>query len=90
MRLYTFKKFNEVNGTELVGHMGPAYGDTKLTNTTINKNDTTVIFSDLDGNFYTQDEYYQLYNNYLKEGGSPLEGFTKENIDKILTFIQNL
>lgn len=78
---------NEVSGTELVGPVGPAYGETKLQNKTINSHDTNIIYSDIDGNFYTIDEYNELYNQYLKGGGSPLQGgFNKENIDYILTY----
>jgi hypothetical protein len=84
------KKFNqfikeEVSGTELVGPVGPAYGETRLQNKTINQHDTSVVYSDLDGNFYTIDEYNELYNEYLKMGGQPLDGFSKENIDTILS-----
>lgn len=90
MRIYNFKKFNEVSGTELVGPVGPAYGETRLKNKTFHQRHTSVVFSDLDNKFYTIDEYNQLYNNYLKDGGSPLNGFSKENIDKILTYNSNI
>jgi hypothetical protein len=88
------KKFHqfikeEVSGTELVGPVGPAFGETRLQNKTINQHDTFVIYSDLDGNFYTIDEYNELYNEYLKLGGGPLDGFSKENIDTILSSINN-
>ena len=87
------KKFNqfiseEVSGTELVGPVGPSYGETRLQNKTINSHDTNVIFSDLDNHVYTIDEYNNLYQDYLKLGGKPLNGFTKENIDIILVFLQ--
>ena len=82
-----FKDFisEEISGTELIGPVGPAYGDTGLPNKTISSHDTNVIYSDLDGNFYTIDEYNNLYGDYLKNGGPPLHGFSKENIDIILT-----
>ena len=83
-----YKDFiNEVSGTELVGPIGPAYGETGLQNKTISSHDTNVIYSDLDGNFYTIDEYNNLYVDYLKSGGQPLHGFSKENIDEIITFL---
>lgn len=83
-----FKEFikEELSGTEFIGPVGPAYGDTKLQNKTINSHDTNVVYSDLDDKFYTEDEYNELYNNYLKDGGKPLNGFSKENIDTILSF----
>lgn len=79
----------EVSGTELVGPVGPAYGETGLQNKTINSHDTNVIYSEIDDNFYTIDEYNNLYNEYLKLGEAPLEGgFSKENIDIILSYLQ--
>lgn len=82
-----FKQFNEeISGTELVGPIGPGFGETRLQNKTINSHDTNVIFSDIDNKFYTIDEYNELYNNYLKSGGQPLDGFSIENINIILDF----
>ncbi len=86
------KKFyqfiNEISGTELVGPVGPAYGETGVQNKTINSFDTNVIYSDLDSKIYTIDDYNDLYQDYLKVGGKPLDGFTKENINIILDFLQ--
>jgi hypothetical protein len=42
----------------------------------------------LDDKFYTIDEYNDIYGEYLKKGGTPLSGFNKENIDKILIYLQ--
>ena len=84
-----FRRVYEISGTELVGPVGPAYGETRLQNKTINSHDTNVIYSDIDGNFYTIDEYNDLYNQYLKNGESPLQGgFSKHNIDTILSYLQ--
>jgi hypothetical protein len=81
-----FKEFiiNEISGTELVGNFGPAYGQTGLQNKTLDGSDTAVIYCDLDGNFYTHDTYNDIYNNYLKMGGKPLNGFSLKNIEIIL------
>ena len=76
----------EISGVELVGPMGPGYGETRLQNKTVNTSDTTVIYSDLDDKFYSEDQYNDLYGDYLKDGGSPLHGFNKENIDKIISY----
>ena len=85
----SFKIFNEeISGTELVGPVGPAYGETRLQNKTLSDRHTTVVYSDLDGKFYTQDLYDDLYQNYLKKGRPPLDGFSKKNIDIILTDTQ--
>lgn len=85
-----FKEFivNEVSGTELVGPVGPAYGETGLANKTIDGHDTNVLFCELDGNFYTIDEYNDIYNDYLKVGGEPLHGFSRRNIETIIQFMQ--
>lgn len=86
MRIKKFKQFNEeVNGTELIGSMGPGYGETGLQNKTITSHDTNVIFCDLDSKFYTIDDYNNIYEEYLKKGGKPLDGFSKENINIILS-----
>lgn len=87
----SFKQFNEeVSGTELIGPVGPAYGETRIQNKTINSHDTNVIYSDLDNMFYTIDEYNEIYNDYLKVGGKPLFGFSIENIYIILDFLKKI
>jgi hypothetical protein len=50
-----FKLIKEVSGTELVGPIGPAYGETRLQNKTITFHDTDVILSEIDNKFYTSD-----------------------------------
>jgi hypothetical protein len=84
------KRFNdfikeEVSGTELIGPMGPGYGETGLQNKTVTSHDTNVIFCDLDSKFYTIDDYNNIYQEYLKKGGKPLDGFSLENIIKIIS-----
>ena len=87
------KKFNEFNesisGRELIGPVGPNYGDTSLPNKTINTSDTSVIFSEITNKFYSYDEYQEIYNDYLKKGGTPLHGFNKENLEIIVHSIYN-
>jgi len=86
-KIYNFKQFcnEEVGGVELVGHMGPNYGE-EGNNKMIGPSPTDVIQSDVDSKIYTQDEYQQAYNDYLKIGGTPLHGFTKQNLDTVLSF----
>jgi len=84
------KRFNdfikeEVSGTELIGPMGPGYGETGLQNKTVTSHDTNVIFCELDSKFYTIDDYNNIYQEYLKNGGEPLYGFSLENIIKIIS-----
>jgi hypothetical protein len=54
----------------------------------LSSGETSVLYSDLDGNFYTMDEYNQLYQDYLKSGGGPLSGFNKENLEEMIVFLQ--
>ena len=86
MMIKTFREFinEEVSGTELVGPVGPAYGETRLQNKTVTSHDTNVIYCDLDSKFYTIDDYNNIYQDYLKKGGKPLDGFSLENIIEIL------
>lgn len=87
-----FKKFIEsISGTELMnigGSFGPGYGQEKLP-VTLTSTDTRVVFSDIDNQFYTQDEYDQVYGDYLKKGGEPLDGFSKENLERVLDYLKN-
>jgi len=86
MMIKTFREFinEEVSGTELVGPVGPAYGETRLQNKTVTSHDTNVIYCDLDSKFYTIDDYNNIYQDYLKKGGKPLDGFSLENIIEIM------
>lgn len=82
-KLKRFKNFNE---GIFAGEVGPNYGRQILRNT-LSKKDTDLIQSAITGEVYSYDQYQELYNNYLKSGGEILDGFTKENIDKILSEI---
>jgi len=86
MMIKRFEDFikEEVSGTELVGPMGPAYGETSTQNKTVTSHDTNVIYCDLDSKFYTIDDYNNIYQEYLKNGGKPLDGFSLENIIEII------
>jgi hypothetical protein len=85
MKIKRFKQFEAISGTELVGkHMGPGYPEQDVTNTQISTKETDIIYSEITSQLYTYDDYQNLYNEYLKRGGVPLHGFTKENLDKVL------
>ena len=88
MMIKTFNQFinEEISGTELIGPVGPAYGETRTQNKTVTSHDTNVIFCELDSKFYTIDDYNNIYQEYLKKGGRPLDGFSIENI---LTILEN-
>lgn len=87
MKIRNWKEFKEsISGWELVGqHMGPGYPEQELP-VTLTQADTQILMGK-DGEFYTYDDYQDLYQSYLKDGGSPLEGFTQENLDIILDTI---
>jgi len=86
MKIYNFKEFcnEEVGGVELVGHMGPNYGE-EDNDAMIGPTPTDVIRSEITGKIYTQDEYQSLYHEYLTNGGTPLFGFNINNLEKVLT-----
>jgi hypothetical protein len=85
MKIKNFKIFVEsISGTELIGNLGPGFPSDKSPNT-IDKHDTTVLYSDITGQMYTEDDYNDLYSDYLKTGKKPLtSGFNKENLDEVL------
>lgn len=88
MRIKSWKRFTENIGLfyniHLSRSMGPNSPELKLQNT-ISQSDTQVVMG-IDGKFYTYDDYQSLYQDYLKSGGKPLEGFNKSNLDLIITF----
>ena len=63
--------------------MGPNYGEEN--NSPMKKlGMSDVIYSDKFGKMVLYDDYQDLYMDYLKKGGSPLQGFNLENLDKVL------
>lgn len=101
MKIKKFKNFilEEISGTELVGPVGPAYGETRLQNKTVNKSHTSVIKSDvvnpdsknsLTDDLFFEEDYNNIFNNYLKAGGSQgeLTGNKEEDISTMLNFLQ--
>ena len=90
MKIKGYKQFLEaISGTELVGHMGPNYGEED--NSPMKKLGTTdVIYSELFDVVVSHDQYQDLYNQYRKNLGQELlQEFTLENLDKILTHLKN-
>lgn len=84
-----FTEFKEsISGTELVGPIGPGYGETGTQNKTVSFHNTNIILSELNNKFYTIDEYNEIYNEYLSKSGSPLPtGFNRENLDLVITYL---
>jgi len=99
MIIKSFKKFNEVNGTELVGPVGPAFGEPKIPNT-INRFDTSIkqvkdfinpySKNQLTNDIVTEDDYFEFYNLYLKNNGeqSKLSGNKSTDIEIIIDFLK--
>jgi hypothetical protein len=88
MRIKKFKKYCEaISGTTDTMPIGVVYGRTELP-VTMTSRDTEVLYSDLNSEFYTQDDYEQLYQDYLKIGGKPLDGFNKENLEIVLSHLK--
>jgi hypothetical protein len=89
-KIKSFYQFisEEISGTELVGPVGPAFGETRLQNKTINSHNTNVIHSEIDGKIYTIDEWNDVYQQYLAKGGKPLpSGFNSENLSIVLDYM---
>jgi hypothetical protein len=59
----------------------PNYGSTNIPNTLMNQN-LEIITSDISGKSYTLDDFNDLYNTYLKNGGNPIKNisFNKRDI----------
>lgn len=89
MKIRNFKSFCEsISGTEMIGSMGPNYGSEQLP-ITLSKSDTDLVYSEINDKIYTQQDYDDLYHDYLVKGGSPLFGFNKQNLEEILSYLSN-
>ena len=88
MKIKKFKKYTEsISGTEMIGSMGPNYGE-NIGPKTITSADTDVVYSEMLDKIFSKDEYDNLYQEYLTKGGKPLHGFTKQNLDLVLNVLQ--
>jgi len=100
------KKFNDfvsesISGAELVGPVGPAYGETGLQNKTISQTNTSLVSvrdgenssskNDLTKELFFEDDYVQLHNDYLKAGGleSDLTGDYEQDLGTIMDFLRS-
>lgn len=107
MKIRKFNDFinEEVSGTELPtgpgGSFGPAFGETRLQNKTITQTNTTFVNvkggenssskNNLTKDLFSEDDYIQLHNDYLKSGGleSDLTDNNEENLITIIAFLSN-
>lgn len=78
-----FKEFESISGTELVGHVGPNWGEEK-NSPQIKSGMTDMIFCHELGRIVSFMEYQDLYGEYLKRGGTPLHGFNRENLSIVI------
>lgn len=101
MRIRNYLQFigEEISGTELIGPIGPAYGETRLQNKTINQTHTATVSTNsvnrnsknsLTSGLYLQDDWNELYIQYLKLGGrvEDLTGDTRSDIETMSNFIE--
>jgi len=82
-----WKEYNEAaNGTELFSR-APNFPEKKSPNS-LSKKDTNVCMG-MDGVFYTESDYMELYNQSLKEYSlnPSLRSFNQENLDTLLQII---
>lgn len=88
MKIQKFKKYVEsISGTEMIGSMGPNYGE-NIGPKTITSADTDVVYSEIMDKIFTRDEWDNLYQQYLAKGGAPLHGFNKETLETVLNVLQ--
>jgi hypothetical protein len=90
----------EISGTELVGPVGPAYGETRTQNKTVNKSHTSLVGvedrnnpnsqNSLTSDLFFEDDYNKIHNDYLKSGGNQnqLTGNKQDDIAIMLDFLQ--
>jgi hypothetical protein len=84
-KIKKFKDFNEaISGTFDVMPYGPGFPRADFP-TTLGQSNTTILFSNITQEFYTENDYQELYQDYLKKGGKPLQGFNLQNLDLILS-----
>lgn len=102
MKIKKYQTFisEEISGTELVGPIGPAYGETRTQNKTVNKSHTSLLGvedrnnpdsqNDLTSDLFFEDDYNKIFNDYLKSGGdqTQLTGNKQDDIALMLDFLQ--
>lgn len=102
MRIKNYKNFisEEISGTELVGPIGPAYGETRTQNKTVNRSHTSLVGvedrtnpdsqNELTSDLFFVDDYNKIFNDYLKSGGdqTQLTGNKQDDIALMLDFLQ--
>jgi hypothetical protein len=94
------KKYDEfvgeaISGTEVptnpnFSYFGAAYGTDKSPNT-INTHNTKVVTCTMNNEFYTEDKFLELREDFITNGGDinslPGDGFCQENVDFMVDFL---
>jgi len=88
MKIKKWSEFNEaISGTMDISPYGPGSPRAEFPST-LGQKDTNVLFSNITQEFYTEDDYQGLYQDYLKTGAAPLQGgFNLENLEIVLQSI---
>jgi hypothetical protein len=88
-KVNNFKQFLEGSGAPFFGDVGPMYGRPKFPSTGLSLDTITY-----DGKVYMLEDYQELlndfinsteYDDYIRNGGKPLNDFTLDNIITIKT-----
>ncbi len=84
-KIKNFNEFNEaISGTLDTMPFGPGFPRAEFP-ATIGRASTTVLFSPTTEEFYTENDYQDLYQDYLKKVGKPLVGFNIQNLETVLS-----
>lgn len=88
MKIKKFKSFirEAISGTFDVSPMGPGIPRQEITPVKRATN-LQIIWSDSRQKFYSEDDWYELYNEYFKKGGTILDGFTEKNLSIVTDFL---
>lgn len=90
----------EVSGTELIGPVGPAFGEVRTQNKTVNRSHTSLLGvpdrnnpesqNSLTSDLFFEDDYNKVHIDFLKSGGnqSQLSGNKTDDIAMMLDFLE--
>ena len=99
MKIKRFKEFLEsISGVTDTMPIGPNYGggseigfmNQKLYIPNMDPTKTNVLYSNLTDTFYSEEDYEQLYNDYLKNSGKILNGFNLKNLETVISFLKKV
>lgn len=56
----------------------------------LRKFSTSHIWLSRRGIGFSKEEWENIYRLYIQKGGSPLDGFNEENLERVLDYLENL